>query len=146
MVKIRKAKSEDINFVYSTWLRCYKHDSPITKYTKRDLFFGEHQKLLDHILTKKETTVVVAVDENDEDLIFGFLAYEPKIIHFCYVKEPFRKMGIARQLIESQELKLSECQASHVTYTLLDLWTHQKVDIQFNPYLLQLEKYEAKSQ
>ena len=136
MVEIRLAKANDINFIYSTWLRCYKHDSPLTKYTKREIFFEEHQKLLDRLLTKKGTTVAVAVDDKDPDLIFGFLAYEPKIVHFCYVKEPFRKMGIARQLFESQKIVPEECRATHLTYSLLDLWTAKKVEITFDPYLL----------
>jgi len=134
MYQVRKAKSDDINFIYATWLRSYKHDSPLTKYTKRTLFFDEHQKLLDRLLPKIQ--VIVACDENDQDLIFGFLAFEPKIVHFVYVKEPFRKMGIARKLIESQGINVNECQASHLTFGLLDLWTAKKVSIEFNDYLL----------
>lgn len=137
MFKVRQAKSDDVNFIYSTWLRCYKHDSPLTKYTKREVFFEAHQKLLDKILTKKEIKVAVAVSKDDDDLIFGFLAYEPKIIHFVYVKEPFRKEGIARKLIESQGIDPNECKASHLTYSLLDLWTAKKITTEFNPYVLE---------
>lgn len=135
-IKIRAAKPEDINFIYSTWLRCYKHDSPITKYVKRDMFFDEHQKLLDGLLTHVGVKVAIACEENDEDLIFGFLAYEPKIVHFVYIKEPFRKMGIAKKLITHEGIDLTQCQASHLTYGLLDLWTAQVTSIEFNPYLL----------
>ncbi len=134
MFSIRKAKAGDIEFIYATWLRSYKHDSPLTKYTKRELFFDQHQKILDTILSNDGVQTCIACDPEDEDLIFGYITFEPKIIHFIYVKYAFRKRGIATKLLE-QILNIEQCEASHLTYSLLDLWTAGKIKIEFNPYL-----------
>ena len=131
MFTIRIAKKEDISFVYSTWLKSYKHGSPLTKYTKRELFFEVHQRILDELLSKSK--VIIACKDDDEDLIFGYIVFEPHIMHYVYVKEPFRNYGIGKRLI--QEVK-TPFQTSHLTYSLLDLWTAKKIQCDFNPYLL----------
>lgn len=59
--------------------------------------------------------------------------YEPNIIHYVYVKDAFRNYGIATKLLENMQ---SPFQASHLTYSLLDLWTAKKIKCDFNPYIL----------
>lgn len=133
MYQIRKMNDEDRSFIFATWLRCYKHDSPLTKYIRRDLFFARHKAVIEKILASCE--VDVACDGNDKDLIFGYIAHEKGIIHFVYVKEPFRKLGIAKKLWQGVK-NYKDCQTSHLTYSLLDLWTANIINCEFNPYLL----------
>ena len=131
MFRIRSSTKNDVSFVYATWLKSYKYDSPLTKFTKSELFYNQHQKILDRLLLKAK--VNVACDQNDEDLIFGYIVFEPHVIHYIYVKEPFRGYGIATKLLEAIE---GSYQASHLTYSLLDLWSAKKINCEFNPYLL----------
>lgn len=135
-VEIRSANKDDIPFVYSTWLRSYKHSSPVTRCIRSDAFYAGHQKILDSILSSEGVTVVIACDREDLNLIFGFLAYEPEIVHFVYIKKPFRKMGIAKKLLESQKIELNKCKTTHVTDEMLEMWTAGKTNIEYDPYLL----------
>lgn len=135
MFKLRMSNVGDINFVYSTWLRSYKHDSPLTKYTKRELFFDQHQKILDRLLSKEGMRVSIACDPDDEMIIYGYLVYEPNVIHYIYVKDAFRRRGIATTLL-NQLQSLDTFEASHLTYSLLDLWTAGKIKCEYNAYLL----------
>lgn len=58
-----------------------------------------------------------------------------------FVKEAFRKFGIAKKLLE--EIGGTDGkQSSHLTYGLIELWTNKKTDIPFNPYLL--EEYDGR--
>lgn len=135
MLILRPSRTNDINFVYSSWLKCYREDSPLTKYTRRRLFFEGHQKILDGLLASPQVQVIVACDGEEQDLIYGYLAYEPGVLHFIYVKEAFRKMGIAKQLMS--KLDLENFKISHLTYTLLDLWSAGKIQCEYDPYALE---------
>lgn len=148
VIKIRKAKKEDINFVYSAWLRCYSNNSPITqRYVRKESqkkedfeqaranFFDTHQKILDTLLSKDNMEVLIACDDQDEDLIYGFSALEPGIIHFVYVKQPFRKMGIGTKLLST--IDLNHCKTSHLTYGLIEMWLAGKMrKCEYAPHLL----------
>ncbi len=131
----RLATPDDISFIYATWLRSYRNDSPATKYIGTELFYKQHEKLLDNLLGASTTKVIIACDTQDHELIFGYMAFEPGILHFIYVKKPFRHMGIMHQLLESQSIDLATCQASHITYGLIRLWDAGVKTIRFNPYL-----------
>lgn len=135
MYRVRPAIATDINFVYACWLRSYKDSSPISKFIERKSFFPAYQKILDRILANPDTKVCVACKDDDEDLLYGFIVFAPKLVHFVYVKEDFRRFGIARRLSE-QIPDLQDCIATHLTKDLLDLWTAKKTSIQFNPFFI----------
>jgi len=46
--------------------------------------------------------VILAFDEDDPDFLYGFIAGDMServpVVYYCYVKEPYRKGGIARGL------------------------------------------------
>lgn len=138
--KIRKATKDDVNFVFSVWLRSYKHDSPITKYTLSDTFYDFHQRQLDEILSQPSTEVYVACDVSDDTLIFGFIAFRPvrNIIDYIYVKKPFRRFGIAKALLAQADPKinLADWAITHITYGALDILFSKNLKFNFNPYLL----------
>ena len=136
MYKIRLMVPSDKNFIYRSWLQSYKHDSPMTVFIGRDFFFKIQQKIVDTIFSRDDTKTIIACDENDEEIIFGFLVYQPKIIHYVYVKEPFRKLGIATTLLKELG-NVENFQGSHFTYKYYDLWDTGKISIDYNPRLLQ---------
>lgn len=98
---IRLVQSSDIAFIYSTWLNATKYDSDIGKNIRKSVFFEHYRLVIDHILSKETTNVLVACKPDEPSVIFGYLVSEPETIHFCFVKESFRNLGIARSLYES---------------------------------------------
>jgi hypothetical protein len=51
--------------------------------------------------TIEASSVLCAVSKDDPDQIFGWVCYAPdKILHYIYVKHPFRDLGIANKLLE----------------------------------------------
>lgn len=135
-VSIRLSSASDIPFIYSVWLRSYRYDSPHCENISNGLFFESHKNVLARILAHRETRVVVACHREDPDLLFGFMAYGPGVIHFIYVKRPFRNMGIARMLVESQQIDHDSCQTSHLTYSLIDMWRGGVTRIKYNRNLI----------
>lgn len=103
----------DTAFIYSTWLRgLYFGNSwpkevfqdpraPIDLYREidADLFFNYYHEVIEKIISRKPTKISVCVLKEDEDVILGYSVSEPKILHWVFVKDAWRKLGIAKDLI-----------------------------------------------
>jgi GNAT superfamily N-acetyltransferase len=119
-IEVRQYRpSEDKAFVYSTWLRNYKHSSYFAKRIKPVVFFAGHHAILDHLSRKASFKVFVACHRDDPTQILGYLACEPDgekpTVHFVFVKEAFRKMGIARRLFTKAGINIDACHFTHWT-------------------------------
>ncbi len=103
---IRDAMDSDIAFIYRSWIDSYHANSSIGDCPK-SLFNREYKEVIDYILTFPTNGTKVACKPDEPDVIFGYVVYEkaklvgPYLVHYVYVKENFRKFGIARDLITS---------------------------------------------
>lgn len=101
-MKIRPMLESDVNFVLSTWLKSYyeemrRNGSKGVIYPKDDVFFQGHQERIKDILKTAKAEICTAPD--DDNQIIGWVVYDLNSIHYCYVKQVFRKMGVAKALI-----------------------------------------------
>jgi hypothetical protein len=103
------------------------------------VYFKYHHDLIQKKLS--QSTVAVACNQKDEDQVYGYLVFEvtpqdPTIIfHYCYIKAPFRRFGLAEKLIKLtlEQLPASlkrEC--SHTTAAAMRIINNNNV--QYNPY------------
>jgi len=120
-VRIRKADEGDISFIYSSWLKSYaaqnKDQPKITVYKM-------HREVVSRLL--EDGITLVACMEDNPDQVLGWLCAQriPKflILHYCYVKAPFRRFGLARSLVDAFEYRSGEPVAlSHKGYVCKDL-------------------------
>lgn len=134
---LRPAQATDIAFIYSTWLNSYRTDSDLGKSCKKSVFFNEYKEVIDNILSNSGTEILVAALPNDESVILGYLVYQatPSIcIHYCFIKESFRRFGIAKELVNSLP-KQNSYVISHKTYTLNHIIQQNQV-FTYNPFIL----------
>lgn len=101
-MKIRPMREGDVNFILSTWLRSYyeelkRNGSKGVAYPKDDVFFQGHQAEIKARLSEMSVKVCVAPD--DDNQIIGWAAIEGDTVHYVYVKQVFRQMGVARNLL-----------------------------------------------
>lgn len=137
---IRDPKEADISFIYATWLNSYYSDSHYAYYNndqarncvRKTIYFESYRQIIDHILL--DAKVKVACKQDDEDVIFGYLVHEPKLIHYCFVKDAFRGLGVAKSLLESAD-NAFEFECTHLTKRLQPYLRRNK-HITFNPYKL----------
>jgi GNAT superfamily N-acetyltransferase len=70
---------------------------------------------------------LVACDTVDPNVIYGYLVKgtylegslgEVPVVHYLYVKAAFRKMGIARTLVEASKVPLDKFSFSHWTFAM----------------------------
>lgn len=129
-IAIRDALQEDINFIYATWLRSYRSGSSIGRQARNTVYYREYNKVIDHLLNS--STIKVACLDDDPLIILGYAVFDRDNIHYIFVKEAFRRLGIARRLVESSLILPETC--THTTFIadkIID-----KFKIEFNPFKL----------
>lgn len=131
---VRNANPKDINFIFSTWMESFRYGSTPIKTTPKSIYFSRYQTVLDHILGKDEVHTVVACSPEEPDVILGYLVYEtPNIVHYSFVKEVFRNIGVAKSLLE-------HLGPSYKTFThrtdMLEKYMRNKPEWRYDPFLL----------
>lgn len=126
-------------FVYASWINNFATNSWLAGAIKRRQFFKMHHAVIERILKRPTTVCLVATMKEDQDVAFGFLVAEraqeeAPTVHFCFVKEDFRKMGIGRLLVQALDWDLNKC---FYTHSVNDInWCLSKFPgLKFYPYL-----------
>lgn len=133
---IRLAVPADLSFIYSSWLNSYRSDSGIGRSTRKSIFFKEYNRVIDGILSDPFTRILVACLPDESNVICGFLAFAPGTLHYCFVKEDFRRFGIARSLAEEALGEgVSEIWCTHRTELSRPIF-QKNTELQYNPFLL----------
>lgn len=98
-------------FVYNSWLKSYGKSSEARRMSAH-VYFEGYSKILDGIL--KDTFIAFALNPDDTDQILGYAAFNYdedinlSVIHYVYVKEAFRRLGLAKKLLEQIHPKLKD--------------------------------------
>lgn len=133
-VYVRTAEPGDTNFIFNSWLRSYEK---VMKSVPKQMYRRGQMDLMKQLVGR--STVYVACDEKDLSQIYGYLIAEKlvdiDILHYIYVKSPFRRFGIGRVLYDVIDRNAAyPCIASHKT--LYFDYLKEKWNLSFNPYIL----------
>jgi len=138
-ISFRPFKEDDLNFITNSWMKSYKKHAGV----RSDVYFVEHHKLIHFILRKSH--ILIACNSQNADQIFGYIVYEKNIftiIHFAFVKQMFRGIGIFKQLFDEASVT-SPFLCSHDTrYNQKEVLGKVKI---FNPYKSFGDYYNATS-
>lgn len=131
-VHVRQYGEQDYNFILNSYLKSYRI-SESNRYMDNDLYYASYKKLLDKLLHR--ATCLIACNPEDEDQIFSWILYDDvdgiPVIHFVYTKYPYRKMKIAKTLLQVAGVKRTSIVCSHIP-----IFAHSVKDkIIFNPFL-----------
>ena len=102
-------QESDLPFIKATWLRgLYYGDSWFSKIPK-DIFMNYYSPALDALISHVNVIITIACQVEDPDVILGYCATSSdyQIIHFVYVKAPWRKKGIARRISPNNPVSVS---------------------------------------
>lgn len=123
---IREANDEDLHFVRENWLDNYRtaHAAGLIQMTSwRDVMGPQLQAVLD----REGVEVLVAANPKFKGTridLYGWIAHEKgrrrPLVHYIYVKDPYRGQGIARKLfaaagIDPEQEFLYTCKTGVVT-------------------------------
>lgn len=102
-ILLRPANQEDVNFVFSSWLRSYKKNSTYAKQITNTIYFNEHHKIIEKLLRNFQT--IIACDKEDSTNIYGFInaGFVDGIfcINYVYVKHTYRRFGVGEALLHA---------------------------------------------
>jgi hypothetical protein len=125
LIKTRDYENDDYNFILATWLRGLYYGNEWFNRIDKTVFMKNYHKVIDHLLKKPFIKINVSCLVEDPSVILGYCVSEPEILHWVFVKQPWRGIGIARDLIPHDITTVT-----HLTKCKL------KPDIKFNPFLV----------
>ena len=137
-IKIRAAQSEDIPFIFSTWLKSYKHSSYFAKRIRYDIFFDNHHSIIERIIAKPTCRALVACLDDDPSVILGYIVFETTKVptfHYIFIKKAFREMQISKMFLLDEKIDPDSCQFTHWTFDL-DKVLKKYPNMIYNPYAL----------
>lgn len=104
---------EDAGFVFSSWLKSYYGNSPHNTWIPKKIYQKEQAIIITKLLNRSDLSI--AAMSEDERIIIGYLVYEKGIIHYVYIKEPFRGLGIGKKLIQENGF-FDKTKVTHLTH------------------------------
>ena len=133
--RIREKIASDDNFILNSWLKSYKD---VERIIPHDIYFRSHAKIIQSALGKAK--IFMAVAEDDPNQIIGYVCYETQpllptipVLHYVYVKYPYRHLGIAKALVNPIYKDAEYVFCSHLCRCFLDIRKNYKKLI-YNPY------------
>jgi len=130
VVRTRQMRESDRNFVTKSWIETYRHCAPVRHVCNDVYYVGQYKRII-KILSVCD--VVIAVSDEDDDLMFGFCAYSKNnTVHYIYVKSAYRRYGIARIMLHDAGIEKNK----RVTVTHWDSKVCYSIgyDCDYNPY------------
>jgi GNAT superfamily N-acetyltransferase len=124
-IKLRQAKPEDLNFIYSTWLLGLYHGNDWFNDIPKQIFFDNYKKVVEHRLMTSSVTVACLGD--DDDVVLGYCVHRENTLDWIFVKKAWRRLGIAKSL-----LPIDVVQCTHLTKLGKKL---KPEHIVFNPFI-----------
>lgn len=99
MISIRDAQPGDVAFVLKCWQMSAQKGGSWLAQREGDAFTGVQLRYERRMVERCQ--VRVAYSESDPTLILGFavMAPERKLLHWVYVRDAFRREGLARRLL-----------------------------------------------
>ncbi len=121
---------EYISAVYSHWRKSLRHGNPTYKLIDPECYFNFYSKLIEHVLTREDCRIRVAVLSDDVDVLLGFSVCRGPVLDYVYVQKDQRKHGIGTSLFP-----YGTTHFTHVTKTAELIWKTEKYKhLKFNPF------------
>lgn len=114
---LRPMAGEDENFIYNSWLKSFWTEGALLSCLGRDVYFPRHHKVIERLLDRAATRVLIASLKEDEGTILGYLVSEGTtdfdVLHYCYVKGAFLRFGIATALLDAAKFDFQTLRYTH---------------------------------
>ena len=96
---VRPMLPSDEPFVYRAWLEGYWTHFPGNLVMPKGEFMQRWHTLIERILRDARTVAVVAHVNGHPDMLLGFAVGSARCLHWAYVKQAFRGIGVATAML-----------------------------------------------
>ncbi len=136
IVALRTELPDDRSFIFSSWLKSFRH-SPFAKPMTNTVYFEAHHAVIDDLINRSQ--LVIACNPEDQTQIYGYIVAEVIngifTVHYTYVKHTYRKLGIANLLLSAfdRDPSLLACYTHHTYFA--ERIANSK-NLLYHPYLI----------
>jgi len=99
-VATRRLVPDDMNFILNSWKKSFRGSRGEWKNRQ---YFAEANRRIMRIMNRLPK-IRIACDPLDPKHIFGWIVAEPPVLHYIYVKNVFRRAGVAQTLLATVDL------------------------------------------
>ena len=97
--QLRPFRESDRNFVTRGWTSEMRR-AAFSRHVPQNVYWPSQHNLVADLL--RLATTIIACDPQDEEHVYGCIVYQPAelaIVHWCYVKGDYRRVGLASALV-----------------------------------------------
>ena len=125
---IRDGLASDVPFIFRSWITSYRR-SDFAKGIRDRVYFAHQHQAIAAILRRGKVRVAHVI--GDPDTIIGYLVLEdePPVLHYAFVKSPFRRAHVLTTLLPPGEWFYSHRSDDS------DRCLGKMPQLTFNPYL-----------
>ena len=124
-IDLRPCSDIDTPFIFSSWLRSYASSA-----YGGDNYYKRHHQVIEQLMARPGVRMLAATPKEDPQTIIGWSAQEDSVLHYVYVKEAFRRMGVATLLVGEYDT------ITHLTpYGLKWMQASKQETSVYDPYL-----------
>ena len=111
-IKLFKDAENEKAFIYNSWLKSYGKSNEARRMIGR-VYFQGFENIINQI-RDSNAYVALALNPDDSDQILGYVVFSfddeiaLSVIHYVYVKEAFRRLGIAKKLLDQAHGKVKD--------------------------------------
>ena len=132
-IYIREANQDDLSFIQNSWIRSFRKS---VLQINDNIYGREQHKLVNKLISRSNCWLACNPDELYQ--IYGYIIFEKLaeigIMHYVYVKSPYRRYGIATRLFKMIEHDSQyPCIVTHYTQWNKHLGSW---NLTWNPYYL----------
>jgi hypothetical protein len=128
----RAGEPADVPFLINSWIKSYWDGGVTLRYVDRVSYFASHHRIIEAVLSRPETAVTVIHPEGEPRVIVAYLVQGPGVVHYVYVKNAFRHLGLARTLIGDVNKDIGA--VTHLTTKAERILSKNGIHYRFNPY------------
>ena len=136
--QLRPPTDQDVSFVFNSWLKSFRQ-APAMANISNTVYFKEAHAQIEKVIQSPGCRAVVACDPSpgSENVIYGYgvgeIVDSEFIIHWIYVKHPFRGFGVGKA-IEAELLKTPHETVSFSCYSNLSNALTKSRKYTYNPF------------
>lgn len=114
-LQYRGATEKDINFILNSWLVSFRKSK---RWTNDGIYWKKQQRLIASLAS--HATVIICCDQEKPEYVIGWICGEhigsELRVHYVYVKQGYRDLGIGRELLKLMGWRVGrQIIASHST-------------------------------
>lgn len=131
LVLLRDYVPDDKNLIMASWIQgLYYGDTWFSEIPKA-VFMAQYHRVLEHIVEHPDTSIKIACLKEDPDVILGYAIWQGTTLHWVFVRNKWRKIGLAKDLVPT-----APAAVTHLSNVGLSLMKRHFPKTVFNPFLI----------